>query len=53
LSSGGIQTDKFGDLVTGDDQRMLVVFDGRELTAIEFTPFGHSFSMEECSRINS
>jgi hypothetical protein len=53
LRLAGIQTDKFGDLVTGDDQNMLVVFDGRELTAIEFTPFGHSFSEEKCSRIGS
>jgi hypothetical protein len=53
LNSAGIQTDKFGDLVTGDDQNMLVVFDGRDLTAIGFTPFGHSFSEEKCSRIGS
>jgi hypothetical protein len=53
LSSAGIQTDKFGDLITGDDQNMLVVFDGRDLIAIGFTPFGHSFSEEKCSRIRS
>jgi hypothetical protein len=53
LRSAGIQTDQFGDLVTGDDQHMLVVFDGRELTAMEFTPFGHSFSEEKCSRIGN
>jgi hypothetical protein len=51
LSSAGIQTNKFGDLIAGDDQHVLVVFDGRELTAVEFTPFGHSFSEEKCSRI--
>lgn len=53
LSSAGIQTNKSGDLVTGDDQNMLVVFDGRELTAIEFTPFGRSFFEQKCSRIGS
>ena len=47
----GVQTNKFDDVFTVDDRNMLVVFDGRELTAVEFTTFKHSFSEEKCSQI--
>jgi hypothetical protein len=53
LNLAGIQTDKFSDIGTLDDRNMLVVFNGRELTAVEFTTLRHSFSEEKCSRINS
>jgi hypothetical protein len=51
LSREGIQTDKFDNLRTIDDENMLVVFDGREVTAVSFTTFGHRFGEETCSRI--
>jgi hypothetical protein len=51
LSREGIQTDQFDNLRTIDDQNMLVVFDGREVTAVRFTTFGHRFGEEKCSRI--
>ena len=51
LSREGIQTDKFEMLRTIDDENMLVVFDGREVTAVRFTTFGHRFGEEKCSRI--
>jgi hypothetical protein len=38
-------------LRTIDDENMLVVFDGREVTAVRFTTFGHRFGEEKCSRI--
>jgi hypothetical protein len=52
LSREGIQTDKFDNLRTIDDENMLVVFDGREVTAVRFTTFGHRFGEEKCSRID-
>jgi hypothetical protein len=53
LSREGIQTDKFDNLRTIDDENMLVVFDGREVTAVRFTTFGYRFGEEKCSRIGS
>ena len=52
LSREGIQTDKFDNLRTIDDQNMLVVFDGREVAAVRFTTFGHRFGEEKCYRIS-
>jgi hypothetical protein len=53
LSREGIQIDKFDNLRTIDDENMLVVFDGREVTAVRFTTFGYRFGEEKCSRIDS
>jgi hypothetical protein len=53
LSLAGIQTDKFDNLRTIDDENMLVVFDGREVTAVEFTTFKYQLPEEKCSRIGN
>lgn len=52
LREVGVETDRFDDIRTLDDENMLVVFDGRVLRAVRFTTFGPHLSEEKCSLID-
>jgi hypothetical protein len=50
LKAIGIDPSPFDGIRTADDENMILVFDGRRLTGIQFTTFKHRLPEERCFR---